>query len=547
MSQPDITLDHVQAFRSVHKSLPPSTISAPLDSIDITHIDCHADPASEREFILWEDIQQAFDGALLVRYKTKMISFLKGPDYRSLEPRRIPAVPGVVLDVVVGGELANIVATPIRNLYSPPHIPSVFQQIQQHSTQYPKYDPMSTFSTPSRIIIPRAINRKRPLIPPKMLAKQVSLKRVNKIIKKIAVKVDLETLHANGDGPPEYFFKALKCYLTAFSQGHSHALYSVGNLFISGQDPKDSSMAMAWYLRAAEEGHIEAQFKVSEAYGKGSSGVSQDHGQAFHWVLKAAIQGHSDAQVALGDQYTYRDVMRLDHLASMDWYLKAADQGHAQAQFMVGVLYFQNKILGHFLRLDQSDGMPVKVGETIPKDDAKALEWFLKAAHQGYAYAQFGVAIAMLEIHDDLDPETIPDTVVVWCRKAAKQNHGPAQAFMGVFFMGGYGVQKNARLASKFFHKAVDRSSGVAERGLGQLYDEGNGVSQNDSKAFEWYLKSAVQGLSGGQLKVAEQYENGKGVPANREKAIEWYTKAVLSDNRDAKVALHRIIYNVSK
>ncbi|KAG0373375.1 hypothetical protein BGX24_011773 [Mortierella sp. AD032] len=74
---------HVQAFRSVHKTQKPSTTSAPLDSDDVTLIDCHSDPYTNKDFILWEDIQQVFDEALFVRDKTKMVAFLKGPDYRT--------------------------------------------------------------------------------------------------------------------------------------------------------------------------------------------------------------------------------------------------------------------------------------------------------------------------------------------------------------------------------------------------------------------------------------------------------------------------------
>ncbi|KAG0357829.1 hypothetical protein BGX24_006129, partial [Mortierella sp. AD032] len=101
-------LDPVQAFRPVHKSHKPSTISAPLDSDDVTLIDCHTNPETHKDFILWVDIRQAFGEALLVRHKTKMLAFLKGADYQTLEPRRIAAVPGVVLDVVVGGELPDV-------------------------------------------------------------------------------------------------------------------------------------------------------------------------------------------------------------------------------------------------------------------------------------------------------------------------------------------------------------------------------------------------------------------------------------------------------
>ncbi len=49
-----------------------------------------------------------------------------------------------------------------------------------------------------------------------------------------------------------------------------------------------------------------------------------------------------------------------------------ADAGNAQAQFNLGVMYVQ--------------------GEGVPKDDAKAVKWYQKAAAQGHADAQFNLA-----------------------------------------------------------------------------------------------------------------------------------------------------------
>ncbi|KAF9900245.1 hypothetical protein EC991_007698 [Linnemannia zychae] len=529
MSQPNTTLDHVQAFRSVHKSLPASTISAPLDSVDIILIDCHTDPDTKKDFILWGDIQEAFHKALSVRDKTKVISDLKGPDYRPLEPRRIAAVPGVVLDVVVGGD-------------PPPHSRSALQQIQQHSTQYPKYDPISTLNTPPRVTIPRPTNREQPkvMLTQQALAKQVAHKRAKEIIRKIFAEVNLENLHASGDGSPEDFFNALRCFLTAISKGRSHALFSVGNLYISGQVPQDPSMAMTWYLRAAAEGHVEAQLKVAEAYDKGSDGVSQDHRQAFHWVLKAANQGHSDAQFALGDRYNYGDGVERDRQSAMDWYLKAADQDNAQAQFIIGVLYFQDKRFEQLLHLDKGDSDSVKADNVIPKSNAKALEWFLRAAHQGLADAQFGVYSAMRLVHSSNNPET-KRTAMDWCRKAANQNHGPAQVHMGIFRMSRADVLQDEPSAYEWCLKAVGRSRGYAEYVLGCLDDQSDGVQQGKSMAFEWYLKSAEQGEINGQCEVAWRYEYGKGVLADREKAIEWYTIAHKNGHSRARNELDRL------
>ena len=57
-----------------------------------------------------------------------------------------------------------------------------------------------------------------------------------------------------------------------------------------------------------------------------------------------------------------------DYKKAVEWFSKAAEQGYASAQFNLGVCY--------------------EFGKGVPKDDKKAVEWFSKAAEQGYASAQ---------------------------------------------------------------------------------------------------------------------------------------------------------------
>ncbi|KAG0065238.1 hypothetical protein BGZ89_008489 [Linnemannia elongata] len=93
----------VQALRSVDKNLPPSSIPPvnPNNPDYILYVDVHTEPETGKKVVLWEDILQAFGDAVQVRNKAKVVSFLKGSDFRTLEPRRIMAMPNIVLDVVV--------------------------------------------------------------------------------------------------------------------------------------------------------------------------------------------------------------------------------------------------------------------------------------------------------------------------------------------------------------------------------------------------------------------------------------------------------------
>ncbi|KAG0373376.1 hypothetical protein BGX24_011774 [Mortierella sp. AD032] len=512
MLQADSTPEHVQAFRAVRKSQKPSTTSAPLDSDDVTLIDCHTDPDTNKDFILWEDIQQVFDEALYIRNKTKLVAFLKGSDYQTLEPRRIAAVLGTVLDVILGGELvvpAVAMSTPtLTTTPTPLPLPSALQRIEQLSKQYSKYDPISAFSTPSRISIPRTQNRQVPeKLTQQARTRQLTLIRVRNIIKTLTTKVDLESLHANGDGSPEDFTKALECYLKAVGQGHAQAQFSVGDLFTSGKEvPQDSSMAMVWYLQAAKHGHMEAQFKVANAYERGSYGISQDYTLALQWLLKAADQGHGEAQVTLGDQYREGFGVNRNSRTAMDWYLKAAEKDHAQAQFMVGVIYLQHKYFEQVLHIDRYDDDSVQAhnGDSkqdgdycVSKDEVKALQWFLKAAHQGLADAQFAVVYLPLRPHNFKGADSsIPFTIAEWCRKAADQNHVPAQIYMGNFYNYGYGVSLDRTRALEWFLKATGRSSGCAEFSLGTFYLKSHpGVPPDASTSNEWFQKADEQGV----------------------------------------------------
>jgi len=53
--------------------------------------------------------------------------------------------------------------------------------------------------------------------------------------------------------------------------------------------------AVGWFRRAAEQGHVDAQYNLGLAFAAGD-GVAQDHMQAYLWWELAASHGSSDAR-----------------------------------------------------------------------------------------------------------------------------------------------------------------------------------------------------------------------------------------------------------
>jgi uncharacterized protein len=120
---------------------------------------------------------------------------------------------------------------------------------------------------------------------------------------------------------------------------------------------------------------------------------------------------------------------------------RLAEQGDAAGQNRLGVL--------------------LSGGVALPKDEAKALEWYHRSAEQGYAPAEFNLASAFFFGHG-----VAPDTAqsIRWYRSAADQGFALAQAVLGSLYRVGLGVPQDYQQAYVWFCLAVDRGASEALR-----------------------------------------------------------------------------------
>ena len=73
------------------------------------------------------------------------------------------------------------------------------------------------------------------------------------------------------------------------------AIYSAG-LHGKPEDRKSAAEEIAkWFYKAAEQGHVEAQFRIGECYLHGF-GAPENKEEAFRWLRKAAEKNHLEAQ-----------------------------------------------------------------------------------------------------------------------------------------------------------------------------------------------------------------------------------------------------------
>ena len=89
---------------------------------------------------------------------------------------------------------------------------------------------------------------------------------------------------------------------------------------------KDDEAAAQWYLKAAEQGHLESLYCLGSMLKEVC-----EFEDAFGCFQQAAEQGHAAAQYELGVAYSLGFGTEQDDEESMKWYRKAAEQGHQEA------------------------------------------------------------------------------------------------------------------------------------------------------------------------------------------------------------------------
>lgn len=164
-----------------------------------------------------------------------------------------------------------------------------------------------------------------------------------------------------------------------------------------------------------------------------------------------------------------------DYVTAMKKLQPLAEQGNAAAQYYVGLIF--------------------DADENSLHDHAKALQWYLKSATQGYADAQYNSGARYLS--QALDKARIPTS--------AKGELDPARIDPELFGQ-----------AFQWMLKAAEQGVATAQSELAEMYHEGWGVQRNYNKAMEWDRRAVEQGWSLSFLSLASMYEKGEGVPKNR-------------------------------
>ncbi|OAG38188.1 hypothetical protein AYO21_07648 [Fonsecaea monophora] len=158
---------------------------------------------------------------------------------------------------------------------------------------------------------------------------------------------------------------------------YNQAPFDLGCLHETGFGPdvfKDEAYAAQLYTKAADLGHVEANYRLGEAYEYGQLNCPRDPALSIHFYTGAAERGHALSQMALCAWYMVGvpNVLEKDEAEAYEWAKKAAEQGLAKAQYTVG--YF------------------TEMGIGCRRDPLEANVWYVRAADQGEERAKHRIA-----------------------------------------------------------------------------------------------------------------------------------------------------------
>lgn len=106
-----------------------------------------------------------------------------------------------------------------------------------------------------------------------------------------------DVIHAMREGN----FAEAYCILKPYADdGDADAQYNIGWMYLNGYGLAiNDSLALEWWQRASEQGHIDASFSIAMLYNLGEGQVQKDMGKAIDYYLLAAEEGHEDARLIL--------------------------------------------------------------------------------------------------------------------------------------------------------------------------------------------------------------------------------------------------------
>ena len=369
----------------------------------------------------------------------------------------------------------------------------------------------------------------------------------------------------------------LRWYERQAGAGQTWAQTYLGALYEAGQwATQDYALAAQWYRRAGAAGNPQAQTRLARLYRLGL-GVPQDEKEAQRWAgmwRVQACEAQAAAEPELGecdrlaaDRYDpdrvaqgMADPFCLQRVA--DRAVAACTRALAQAPGVVRLRAQRARAFAHLGRFEEARkdalaaaakgstasmillGVMSQRGLGLAKDEARALDWYRKAAELGNQRAVYlvlfsaetGIGVARDSPEAQALLEQMRNRLDVTASSTpslqARAEQGDPRAEHGLAAR--FEQEKNYEQAIKWYERAAAHGSEVSALNLAQMYEKGIGVKQDSAEAKKRYRALVEKGDGEARYRLAALAERD----ANYAQAIDLYQRAVERDDYRAMLSL---------
>lgn len=192
-----------------------------------------------------------------------------------------------------------------------------------------------------------------------------------------------------------------------------------------------------------------------------------------------------------------------------------------------------------------TDGLKMLQGNGVPKDEARALELFRRAADSGHAES-----IGMLGYYYSVGLAVERDDVAAraYLESAAEKGSAAAQLNLGIFLLKGRGGDKDATRAIAVIERAVAQGSLSARLMLGEifLFGEHTDGTPDRRRAYDVLISAAEAGNARAQNMVGVIIRDGGLGQNDPARARSWFEKAARQGDAKACSNLGHLGYDSS-
>lgn len=228
----------------------------------------------------------------------------------------------------------------------------------------------------------------------------------------------------HGYGIEQSYENSFKWFLKSSESGSARSPYYVGFQYFYGLGIEQNyEEALKWFLISSErENNVKSQYYIAAQYYSGL-GTSQDYKEALEWFKKAAVQNEAISSFNLGIMYMEGQGVQKDFSTAMRFFEEANE---IQATNCFSSIQYYNSETQKIEVFKLCNGETVlnlgylytEGSNGIQQDKERAMEYYLEAAAYNNAKADFNLGVMYLS-KDEKDDAKAKE----WFQRAAQNGN----------------------------------------------------------------------------------------------------------------------------